>query len=88
VPKQVPNYKLYEAMSKGPETQIDPQMGEMLSGLNGKPAEDVRDALRKALDYGVRYALCSDFVVTVLDSEWKRLGGKDDDPAPWREDMK
>jgi hypothetical protein len=49
---------------------------------------EVRVGLHKALDYGARYALASGFVMTALDGEWKRLGGKPSDPTPWRKEMK
>jgi hypothetical protein len=83
-----PNYEIIKMISEGPETQIDPQMSEILKELAGKPTPEVRVGLHKALDYGARYALASGFVMTALDGEWKRLGGKPSDPTPWRKEMK
>lgn len=82
-----PNFPLLEGLATGPETQIDPRMGDMLRNLEGKPTNEVKDAIRKAMDHGARYALASGFVMQVLHIEWERLGGKPDDPTPWREEI-
>jgi len=82
-----PNWPLLEGLATGPETQIDPKMGEILQNLEGKPLEEVKSAIHKAMDYGARYAMASGFVMQVLDIEWKRLGGTLDDPTPWRQEI-
>ena len=84
----VPNFEIIKMITEGSETQIDPQMADILKELDGKPLLEVRAGLHKALDYGARYSLASGFVMTVLDGEWSRLGGKPDDPTPWRKEMK
>jgi hypothetical protein len=87
MPEPEPNFYLIEGLASGPETQIDPIMAEILSGLQGKSVEEVRSGLFKALDYGVRYALASGFVMNILLTEWRRLGGSLEDPTPWREEI-
>jgi len=79
-----PNFEFIRGLANGPENQIDPKLCEILKELDDKPLGEVRSGLHKALDFGARYALASAFVMTALDVEWKRLGGKHDDPAPWR----
>lgn len=83
-----PNYKLISGLASGPDTHIGARLKEILAELDEKPVNEVRRGLHKALDFGARYALASDFVMKVLDLEWKRLGGKHSDPAPWREEIK
>lgn len=45
----------------------------------------VRRGLHRALDFSAHGSLCGSFLMQVMDIEWERLGGKRDDPAPWRE---
>jgi hypothetical protein len=82
-----PNFHFLEGIAGGPESQIDPQMAAILKDLQGKPVEEVKQGIRKALDYGARYALASGFVMQALHIEWERLGGQKDDPTPWRDEM-
>lgn len=70
-----------------PPTQLDPSMKEKLQALDGKTGDELKAGLHEILDHCARYSLASDFVMKVLDHEWRALGGKPDDPAPWREAM-
>lgn len=81
----VPNFHFLRGIADGPESQIDQKMADMIRDVLDKPLPEVRAGLHKALDFGARFSLCSDFVMSVLDIEWERLGGSPDDPAPWRE---
>lgn len=83
----IPNFRFLQGIADGPESQIDRQMADMVRAVLDKPLPEVRAGLHKALDFGARYGLCSDFVMSVLNVEWKRLGGKPDDPAPWRKEI-
>lgn len=86
-PEPIPNFPFIEGMAFGPESQIDPQMAQVLKDTLDKPLEEVKQGLRKAMDIGARYALCSGFVLKALNIEWTRLGGKPDDPTPWRDEI-
>lgn len=96
-----PNYQLLELAASGSDRQVDPILKKMLlelarpsavlllAGVWAAPEAEivrVRTGLHKALDLSVHGALCSDFLVEVLNIEWERLGGERDDPAPWREE--
>ena len=83
-----PNHSLIAALAEGPDSQIDAQVAKILKTLKDKTRDEVKDGLHKALDYGARYGMASSMVMTVLDGEWKRLGGKPTDPAPWQDEMK
>ncbi len=83
----VPNFPFLNALADGPDSQIDAQMGDMIRGLDSKSLDEVKSAVHKALDFGARYALASTFTMMALNIEWKRIGGKDDDPTPWREEI-
>ena len=83
----IPNFKFLNMLADGPDTQISPEMGAMIRGLDNKPLEEVKSSIRKAMDFGARYAMCSGFVINVLEVEWVRLGGKHSDPTPWREEI-
>ena len=74
-------------MLSAPPTQLDPSMVERLKKLDGKEGDELRAGLHEILDHCARYSLASDFVMKVLDHEWRELGGKPDDPTPWREKM-
>jgi hypothetical protein len=55
-------------------------------GVKESEGEVVKRGLHKALDFAAHGALASGFVMQVLRIEWERLGGKSDDPAPWRDE--
>ena len=80
-----PNYGFIKAIIEGPDRQVDPVLKDLLRNLDGKPLDEFRAGLHKALDYAARGSLSSDFVVSLMDLEWKRLGGNVNDPAPWRD---
>jgi len=82
----VPNYDFLAMMAGGPPSQIDPSMAKLLEDLDGRPTDEVKAAIHKALDFGVHCGACSQFVLAALDVEWRRLGGRSDDPAPWRDE--
>lgn len=82
-----PNHEFLRALSEGPESHMDPKLAKMIADLVGKPQQEVRQGLHQALDYGARYALCSDFIMNVMRFEWERIGGRRDDPAPWRDEL-
>lgn len=56
-------------LSGGPESHIDPLFAERI----GKIAETdfTAEDIKKLLDDGAYYSLCSDFVMTALDIIWK-----------------
>lgn len=70
-----------------PPTQLDPSMVEKLKKLENKEGDELKSGLHEILDHCARYSLASDFVMKVLDYEWRELGGKASDPAPWQETM-
>lgn len=97
-----PNYEALAMLANGPESQVDPLLAKMLrelapsavdqladisEGVSEEEAARVRTGLHKALDYAVHGALGSGFVITAIRLEWELLGGKPDDPAPWRDAM-
>lgn len=76
------------------ELARQPSVVDLLATIgngDGKPWEGevarVRRGLHKALDFAVHGSLASGFVIQVLNIEWERLGGRRDDPAPWREEF-
>ena len=71
-------------IAKAPATQLDPEMAKEVKALIGKPDAEVKVGLHQILDKCAHGSLASDFTMLILDGEWKRLGGKSDDPAPWR----
>lgn len=83
----VPNHELLEHLSKAPDSQVEAKLAQHIGQLVGKPTEEVKVGLHQALDYGARYALCSGFIMKVMDIEWKRLGGQSSDPTPWRDEL-
>ena len=74
------------ALLTAPDSQLDATMVEKLRALKGKPTEEVKYGLYEIIDRSIYSALASDFVIRILTAEWRKLGGKDDDPAPWRKD--
>lgn len=84
---QTPNNELLQGLADGPESHIDPKLKQHFGQLVGKSTEEVKTGLHQALDYGARYALCSDFIMQVVRIEWERLGGKRTDPTPWRDEL-
>lgn len=100
--EQQPNYEVLSLLCEGSDRQLDARLVEMIRELlppsavdqlghvAEPPGEDetarVRRGLHKALDFAAHGALASEFVMRVLDMEWRRLGGSPDDPAPWREE--
>ena len=96
-----PNYGLLELAATGSDRMVDPRLAEMLRELARPSAivllaevwaapdaevARVRTGLHRALDWAAHAAWASDFLMNVLNIEWKRLGGSHDDPAPWREE--
>jgi hypothetical protein len=81
-----PNYPLLEKICEGSDRAVDPQLKEMLLALKDKPLEEYCAGLHKALDFSAYASWTSDFVMQVMHIEWERVGGKHDDPAPWREE--
>lgn len=71
-----------------PASQLDPSMVKKLQSLEGKSDKEVKTGLHEILDRCVYSSLASDFVVRILQYEWQQLGGKSDDPAPWRDELK
>jgi hypothetical protein len=88
-----PDYELIKMIAEGPESDIAPEMAAILKEITildamaGISTEKVRTTLQRALDYGAYGGLASEFIMRVLDLEWRRLGGIPSDPAPWREEM-
>lgn len=92
-----PNYSLLVGLSEGSDRHVGPHLGKMLLDLVPSAVElladvetgrdrvaEVRAGLHRALDFAAHGALASSFVMQVMRIEWERLGGTDDDPAPWR----
>ena len=82
-----PNWELLDMLSKAPESQLDKSMSDKLSELKDKSVKEVADGLLYVLDMSVSGGLASDFVIKVLDMEWKRLGGTVEPGnanCPWR----
>ena len=97
----VPNYPLLQKLLEAPDSAADAALLDIVRPLCDRSAVDrlaavyddgvsavdiVKHGLHKALDYAAHGALANGFVMQVLDIEWKRLGGKSDDPAPWRDE--
>jgi len=80
-----PNFPLIEKICEGSDREVDQGLKEMLLALKDKPLEEYRTGLHKALDFSAYSSWTSDFVMQIMDIEWKRVGGKEDDCAPWRE---
>jgi len=80
-----PRWEVLKLILTAPDTQLDASMVEKLRALKDKPAEEVKDGLHEILDLSAHGSLASNFVMKLLDEEWRFIGGKDDDPAPWRE---
>lgn len=66
------------------DDSVDPKLKELLREAFEKDGKELRDGIRKALDFSAFGSLCSDFSMKVMDLVWKELGGLDSDPAPWR----
>jgi hypothetical protein len=81
-----PNYPLLECICQGSDRNVDPQLKKMLLALKDKPLAEYRAGLHKALDFSAHASWTSGFVMQVMHIEWERVGGKHDDPAPWREE--
>ncbi|MGD9725483.1 MAG: hypothetical protein AB7L09_00380 [Nitrospira sp.] len=82
-----PNRPFLEQLSTGPDSHIDARLRQHISQLVDKSTDEVKVGLHQALDYGARYALCSDFIMRVMSLEWERLGGSSSDPTPWRDEL-
>lgn len=82
-----PNWGVLDMILTAPDSQLDARMVEKLKNLKDKSVEEVKDGLHEILDLSVHSSLASAFVIKILDVEWRNLGGKDDDPAPWREEI-
>lgn len=61
-------------LSKGSDTQIDETLKARFIALSEKEDLNAEDVI-KVLDDCVHYALCSGFVINVLDFVWRDLGG-------------
>lgn len=82
-----PNWDLLDKIATAPDSQLDATMVDKLKALKGKTTEEVKTGLHEILDLSAHGSLASDFVMRVLDHEWKRIGGKLDDPAPWQKNL-
>ncbi len=79
--------EVLKMLMTAPPSQLDPMVVERIGALEGKEGDELKAGLHEILDYCARYSAASDFVMKILHHEWEKLGGKPDDPAPWREKM-
>lgn len=64
-----------DKLCEGSNTQINAIVKPRLQALKGKSKEQCCVELKSILDDCVYSALCSDFVIQVLDMLWKQCGG-------------
>jgi hypothetical protein len=78
-------------LSEAPDGQLDKQVTDMLKQLIGKPKEEVKVGVMKAIDYCVRYGLSSGFALQSLHMFHEmHLDGSHadftDENCPWRKE--
>ncbi len=90
-----PNWDVIEHLSNAPDSQLDKTMCDKLKELlklKGTPGstKEIADGLLYVLDMCVQGSLSSGIVITILDAEWKMLGGTIEEGnanCPWRDEM-
>lgn len=76
-------------LSQAPDSQLDQKITKELKELIGKPAEEIKTGVRKAIDLCVYGGLSSGFALQALNILYTMdLGGTMDDftdeKCPWR----
>lgn len=90
-----PMWDIIEHLSNAPDSQLDKSMCEKLKELlelksKSDSKKEVADGLLYVLDMSVHGSLASEFVIKILDAEWRRLGGTVEEGnanCPWRNEM-
>lgn len=83
------NFRFIKTLTTASDGMLDKSMCNYLKTLDGKSTKEVADGLLYVLDKSARCGLASEFVMRVLDLEWRRLGGTVEPGnanCPWRND--